>query len=124
MTAIQAGVMARNRTPAALAAQRPQPPRTYTPSEHRERRRTGLPAAHYDGTWSLAREIADVVGPLAQRIAADDRPTGSCAPLPRCRGWPKASTRRSASSSGGWPRRMPAAAPRTWPTSRASASTP
>ncbi|MDY6871280.1 MAG: hypothetical protein SV966_12460 [Actinomycetota bacterium] len=75
MTAIQAGVMARNRTPAALAAQRPQSPRRYTQAELRERRRTGFTAGHYGGDWSLAREIADVVGPLAQRIAADDRPT-------------------------------------------------
>lgn len=37
MTAIQAGVMARNRTPAALAAQRPQPPRRFTQAELRER---------------------------------------------------------------------------------------
>lgn len=60
---------------AALAARRPQPPRRYSRAELRERRRVGLPAAHYDGTWSLAREIADVVEPLAQRIASDARPT-------------------------------------------------
>lgn len=41
----------------------------------RERRRTGLIVGHYDGTWSLAREIAEQVNPLAQRIAADDRPS-------------------------------------------------
>lgn len=75
MTAIQPGVMARNRTHAALAAQRGQPPRRYSQAELRERRRIGLPAALYGGDWSLAREVADVVGPLAQRIAADDRPT-------------------------------------------------
>src|SRR6185312_14857124 len=53
----------------------PQPPRRYSQAELRDRRRTGLAVAHYDGTWSLAREVADVVNPLAQRIAADDRPT-------------------------------------------------
>jgi hypothetical protein len=75
MTAIQPGVMARNRTHAALAAHRPQPPRRYSRAELRDRRRVGLPAAHYDGDWSLAREVADRCAPLAQRIAADDRPT-------------------------------------------------
>lgn len=69
------GVMAKNRTPAALAAQRPQPRRRYLQAELRQRRRKGLPPGHYDGTWSLAREIADVVGPLAQRIADAKRPT-------------------------------------------------
>lgn len=89
MTTMQPGVMARNRTPAALAAQRaamtPQPPRRYSQAELRQRRRTGLTVGHYDGTWSLAREIADAVEPLAQRIAADDRPSRfmrstACAP--------------------------------------------
>lgn len=75
MTTMQPGVMAKNRTPAALAARRPQPPRRYSQAELRERRRTGLTVGHYDGTWSLAREIADAVEPLAQRIAADDRPS-------------------------------------------------
>ncbi|MCP9271145.1 hypothetical protein [Mycolicibacterium arenosum] len=75
MNDIPSHVIARRGTPAALAALRPQPPRRYSQAELRERRHIGLPAAHYDGTWSLAREIADVVGPLAQRIAAYDRPT-------------------------------------------------
>ncbi|BBZ08292.1 hypothetical protein MDOR_24610 [Mycolicibacterium doricum] len=75
MTAIRPGVAAKNRTHAALAAQHPQPPRRYSQAELRERRRTGFTAGHYGGDWSLAREIADVVGPLAQRIAADERPS-------------------------------------------------
>ncbi|KKF01583.1 hypothetical protein EUA04_13330 [Mycolicibacterium obuense] len=68
------GVMAKNRTYAAQAAEHPQPRRRYSQADHRERRRAGLPAAHYDGRWSLAREIADVLGPSAQRIAGADRP--------------------------------------------------
>lgn len=68
-------VIARRGTFAALAARRPQPPRRYSQAEHRERRRIGLPAAHYDGTWSLAREIAEQCTPLAQQIAADARPS-------------------------------------------------
>lgn len=75
MTGIQPGVMAKNGTFAALAAQHPQPPRHYSQSEHRDRRRTGLSVAHYDGTWSLAREVAEVVNPLACDIANDARPT-------------------------------------------------
>ncbi|KUH86306.1 hypothetical protein [Mycobacterium sp. IS-1556] len=75
MTGIQPGVMARNRTFAALAAQHPQPPRRYSQTELRHRRRTGFTAGHYDGDWSLVREVADVVHPLSERIAADDRPT-------------------------------------------------
>ncbi len=66
-------VMAKNRTPAALASQagqRPRPPRRYSQAELRERRRAGLSAAHYSGQFRLAREIADVAGPLAQRVAA------------------------------------------------------
>lgn len=68
-------VIARRGTFAALAARRPQPRRRYSRAEHRDRRRNGLPAAHYDGTWSLAAEIADVVTPLAVQIANDARPT-------------------------------------------------
>ncbi|OBF93046.1 hypothetical protein A5773_20070 [Mycobacterium sp. 852014-52450_SCH5900713] len=40
----------------------------------RQRRRTGLAAGHYGSDWSLAAEIAAVCAPLAQRIAAADRP--------------------------------------------------
>lgn len=68
------GVMAKNRTHAALAAQRPQPRRRYSQADLRQRRRDGLSAGHYARTWSLAREIADVLDPLAQRIAEADRP--------------------------------------------------
>lgn len=75
MTVVPSHVIARRGTPAALAARHPQPPRRYSHAELRERRRIGLPAAHYDGTWSLAREIAEQCTLLAQRIADDDRPT-------------------------------------------------
>lgn len=68
-------VIARRGTHAALAADRPKPPRRYSQAEHRERRRTGLPAAHYGGTWSLSREIAEQCNPLAERIANDARPS-------------------------------------------------
>lgn len=64
-------------TPAHLASlpDAPQrPPRRYTQAELRERRRAGLTIGHYGGDWSLAREIAEVVNPLAQRVAAADRP--------------------------------------------------
>lgn len=60
-------------TPADLASQRPQPPRRYSQSELRERRRAGL-SVTYTGEFSLAREIADLCEPLARRIAAADRP--------------------------------------------------
>lgn len=69
------GVLAKNRTWAARAAERTREPRRYNQTDHRDRRHKGLPPGHYDGTWSPAREIADVVGPLAQQIAADDRPS-------------------------------------------------
>ncbi|MGD1282052.1 hypothetical protein ACKUUI_02315 [Mycobacterium seoulense] len=54
----------------------PQPtrPRRYSQTELRERRRVGMTVGHYGGDWSLAREIADVVTPLAERIADADRP--------------------------------------------------
>lgn len=65
-------------TPAHLASQpgTPQPPpRQFSQPELRDRRRRGLPPGHYDGGWSLAREIAEVSAPLAERIAAADRPS-------------------------------------------------
>lgn len=68
-------VIARRGTHAALAARRPQPPRRYSQAELRERRRTGLTVGQYGGDWSLAREIAEQCTPLAQRIAADARPS-------------------------------------------------
>lgn len=66
-------------TPAHLASlpdapQQKRPPRPFTQAELRERRRAGLTVGHYGGGWSLAREIAEAVNPLAQRIAAADRP--------------------------------------------------
>lgn len=65
-------------TPAHLASQpgTPQrPPFRYSQAELRARRRAGLTVGHHDGDWSLAREIAEVVVPLADRIAAADRPS-------------------------------------------------
>ena len=44
------GVMARNRTYAALAAQRVQRPRRYSPAQLRQRRRDRLSAGHYART--------------------------------------------------------------------------
>lgn len=52
----------------------PQRPSQYSQAELRERRRRGLTIGHYGGDWSLAAEIAAVVGPLADRVAAADRP--------------------------------------------------
>ncbi|POX88375.1 hypothetical protein C3473_27285 [Mycobacterium kansasii] len=75
MTTMQPGVMAKNNTFAALAARRPQPPRTFNRAELRDRRHKGLPPGHYTGDWSFAREVADRVNTLARDIAADDRPT-------------------------------------------------
>lgn len=64
-------------TPAHRAAQAgapSRPPRRYTQDELRARRRAGFMAGHYDGDWSLAAEVAAVCRPLADRIAAADRP--------------------------------------------------
>ncbi|MGV0648759.1 hypothetical protein ABVK35_10245 [Mycobacterium kansasii] len=66
-------------TPAHLASQPgqptgPRPPRQYSQGELRQRRRAGLTIGHYGGGWSLAREIAEVTAPLAERIAAAHRP--------------------------------------------------
>lgn len=66
-------------TPAYIASQvqvhqRQRPPRRYSQAELRQRRRAGMTVGHYSRDWSLAREIADVVGPLARRIATADRP--------------------------------------------------
>ncbi|MDV3135420.1 hypothetical protein [Mycobacterium sp. 29Ha] len=74
MTEVLSHVIGRRGTYAALSAARPKPPRRYSQAELRERRRTGLTVGQYGGDWSLSREIADVVGPLAERIAADARP--------------------------------------------------
>lgn len=52
----------------------PQRPPRYNQAELRERRRRGLKTGQYDGDWSLAAEIAAVVNPLAERVAAADRP--------------------------------------------------
>ncbi|WP_237394163.1 hypothetical protein [Mycobacterium paraintracellulare] len=54
--------------------QRPVAPRRYTQDELRARRRAGFMAGYYGGDWSLAAEVAAVVAPLADRIAAADRP--------------------------------------------------
>lgn len=67
-------------TPAYIASQpgqlaEPQSPRQYGQAELRARRRAGLTVGTYGGDWSLAREIAEVVGPLAERVAAAPRPT-------------------------------------------------
>jgi hypothetical protein len=51
-----------------------QPPRRFTQSELRDRRRAGLSTAHYSGEWSLAAEIAAVCHPLARRVATAPRP--------------------------------------------------
>ncbi|GFG68093.1 hypothetical protein MKUB_55830 [Mycobacterium kubicae] len=56
-------------------APQPKRPRRYSQPELRERRRAGMITGHYSADWSLAREIADVVTPLARRVAAADRPT-------------------------------------------------
>lgn len=61
-------VKAPNRTPAALAARRPQPAPTFTQAELRERRQQGL-VVQLTGTWSLADEIRDICIPLADRVA-------------------------------------------------------
>lgn len=50
------------------------PPTPPSQQELRRRRRDGLPAGHYGGTWSLAREIEAVCRPLAERIAARPSP--------------------------------------------------
>ncbi|MDP7727625.1 hypothetical protein [Mycobacterium sp. TY813] len=76
MTRSSSRAIRRFGTPAHLASLpgQPQRPPRYTQTELRERRRRGLPPGHYDGQWSLAAEIAAVANPLAERIAAADRP--------------------------------------------------
>lgn len=66
------GIPAHRGTPAmrAQAGHLPTAPRRYSQAQMRDRRRKGLLVAKYGATWSLRREIADVTGPLAQRIAA------------------------------------------------------
>jgi|SRR6516165_4782126 len=66
-------VAARNNTPAARAAQRPQRTPVYSQPELRERRRKGLRVTLGDG-WSLTAEVAAICEPLARRIAAAPRP--------------------------------------------------
>lgn len=60
-------ILARNRTPAGQASQRPSRPRTYGQAELRDRRRAGL-ITQYDGKFHASREIAETAGPLAVRI--------------------------------------------------------
>lgn len=66
-------ISARNRTYSASAAAGNRPPRRYTQTENRQRRRIGKLTTN-GGDFSLAREIAEVCEPLACRIAAADRP--------------------------------------------------
>jgi hypothetical protein len=68
-------VQAKNRTPAALSAKRPQRQPVYTQTERRDRRRKRLTVT-LDGDWSLTTEIAAICDPLAQRIATSPRPAG------------------------------------------------
>ena len=75
MTGAISHVMGRRGTYAALAAELPQPRRRLSQHEHRQRRYKGLPPGHYDGTWSLNSEIAEVVEPLARQISDDARPS-------------------------------------------------
>ncbi|WP_168705308.1 hypothetical protein [Gordonia paraffinivorans] len=49
------------------------PPPTYSQAEQRERRRKHLPVT-YDGRFDLTEEIRAIVGPLADRVAADPHP--------------------------------------------------
>lgn len=53
----------------------PTPPPIYSQAEQRERRRKHLPVT-YDGTFDLTAEVAALLDPLAERIAADPHPTG------------------------------------------------
>lgn len=68
-------ITARNNTPAARAAQRPQRPPVYTQAELRQRRRAGLPHT-YGERWSLTEEVAAICLPLAERVAASSNPAG------------------------------------------------
>lgn len=76
MTRSSSRAVRRFGTPAYLASLpgQPQRPPRYSQAELRERRRRGLKTGHYGGDWSLAREIAEVVNPLADRVAAANRP--------------------------------------------------
>jgi len=49
------------------------PPPTYSQAELRERRRKRLPVA-YDGRFDLTAEVAAILDPLAERVAADPHP--------------------------------------------------
>lgn len=65
-------------TPAALAGQRPQRPPVYSQAENRQRRRQRLPIT-YDGGFDLPAEVAAVCGPVAERVAAEPRPSAYAA---------------------------------------------
>lgn len=71
-------IAARNNTPAARAGQRPQPAPVYSQDEQRERRRKHLPL-RYGGEFDLTDEIAAICGPVAERVAADPRPSAYAA---------------------------------------------
>lgn len=69
-------IAASNNTPAAKAAQRPQPAPVYSQDEQRRRRRVYLPN-HYTGTFDVAAEVAAICEPLAARLSYLPRP-GAC----------------------------------------------
>lgn len=67
----------RARTSTLTGARRPArpetPPPTYSQAELRERRRKRMTVV-YDGTFDLTAEVADIVDPLAEQVAADPHP--------------------------------------------------
>lgn len=65
---------ARNRTPAFLAAQRPQAAPVYTQTELRDRRRKVLPIYAWPADWSLTAEVAAICSRLAERVADAPNP--------------------------------------------------
>lgn len=65
---------ARNRTPAYLAAQQPQPLLIPTQDEIRDRRRKVLPVYRWPDDWSLNTEFAAICEQLAERVAAAPNP--------------------------------------------------
>lgn len=69
-------IAARNNTPAARAGQldAPQRPPVFTQAQLRERRRKYLPL-RYGGGFDLTDEVAAVCGPVAERVAAEPRPS-------------------------------------------------
>ena len=66
-------IKAQNRTHAALARQRSQPAPTYSQAELRDRRHQGY-IVLLAGSWSLADEIRDMCGQLADRCAGRGAP--------------------------------------------------